>query len=933
MSTPTRGTHLQPPLGFFTAHCSNWVGVQFLLVLAAVLLGKLGWAAEQLSTQAPDFHSQIEPILKEHCWSCHSADNQEGDLRLDRLASMRGGGSSGEPAVVPHQPDGSYLLKMVSGDVPGKQMPPDEPLSSQHIALLRQWIESGAGTPTSYGPPEVSEPLDHWSFRLLPADYRFASIDGFLQDALHQKNLESSPRADRLTLIRRLHLVMLGLPPANEVVSDFLEDSSQDVWKRYVEATLSDSRFGESFASLWLDVVRFGETDGFETNRERPSAWPYRDWVIQAFNQDMPFDQFAKFQIAGDVLGQPAATGFLVAGPHDIVKGQDQKLGLMQRMNELDDMINATGTAFLGLTLGCARCHNHKFDPISQRDYYALQAVFAGVEHGPSKLALPAREQDRLKTLEDQIASVESQFRLLQGKASRAAVSPLRNIEQFSPRPARWVRMTIHATNGGEPCIDEFEIYSQGKNVALSSLGAKSASSGDFQHPYHRLEHVNDGVYGNKHSWIASQVSGGWIEFELPETLEIERIEWARDRHGEYKDRLPVQYDIKSATAPNEWQLLSSSADREPFSESVSSQLDLAALPPEHAHEGKKLLARWNELRQARESLRARLEVWAGQFRQPGTTYRLYRGEPEHPREPVEPGGPSAFVSLPLDSTTPEAERRLGLASWIASPDNPLTARVIVNRIWQFHFGVGLVDTPNDFGQNGSIPSHPELLDWLASQLIQSGWSLKHIHRLILMSEAWQQDSRPREQALAVDADSRFLWRFPPRRLSADGIRDSILAVSGSLDLDNPGGPGFSVFEVELENVRHYHPKSEYGPSEWRRAIYMTRVRQEKDEVFGAFDCPDYSMSVPARSRSMTPIQALNLLNGRFVLQQAERLAARIDRPNEPGEQKIKLAWKLCFQREPTDWELETSLEFAQQHGWLQFCRALLNSNELVFIP
>ena len=274
----------------------------------------------------------------------------------------------------------------------------------------------------------------------------------------------------------------------------------------------------------------------------------------------------------------------------------------------------------------------------------------------------------------------------------------------------------------------------------------------------------------------------------------------------------------------------------------------------------------------------------------------------------------------------------MAIARWIADEANPLTPRVIVNRIWQNHFGEGLVDTPSDFGGNGSAPSHPLLLDWLASEFVESGWSVKHLQRLILTSDAWQQDSRPRPNGIAVDAGSRLLWRFPPRRLDAEGIRDSILAVTGKLDL-RMGGPGFSAFEVELENVRHYFPKQQYGPEDWRRMIYMTRVRQERDAVFGVFDCPDCSQVVPKRSRSTTPLQALNLLNSRFVVDQAVFLAQLLESDAESIEERIVLAYELCFAREPQPAELAVAVEFVESTDWKQFARAMLNANEFVFIP
>ena len=302
-------------------------------------------------------------------------------------------------------------------------------------------------------------------------------------------------------------------------------------------------------------------------------------------------------------------------------------------------------------------------------------------------------------------------------------------------------------------------------------------------------------------------------------------------------------------------------------------------------------------------------------------------------REQVEPNAIEAIGALSLKKDSPEKERRLALAKWIADRDNPLTARVIVNRLWQFHFGVGIVDTPSDFGANGTPPTHPELLDWLASELMDKDWSLKHIHRLILTSATWRQDSRPQSDALRIDGATRLLWRFPPRRLEAEAIRDCLLQASGVLDLKS-GGPGFSAFEIEPENVRHYFPKKSFGPEDWRRMVYMTKVRQEKDSVFGVFDCPDASQVVPKRSRSTTPLQALNLLNSIFVNQQAELLAKRLH--TEAGEStadQIKLAFTLCFGRDATADELKDAEAFIKAEGLHQFTRAMLNANEFVFIP
>ena len=302
------------------------------------------------------------------------------------------------------------------------------------------------------------------------------------------------------------------------------------------------------------------------------------------------------------------------------------------------------------------------------------------------------------------------------------------------------------------------------------------------------------------------------------------------------------------------------------------------------------------------------------------------------PREEVPPAGIMALSDVLLAFDAPEQQRRLELGRWIASDENPMTARVIVNRLWQFHFGTGIVDTPSDFGANGSTPTHPKLLDWLASELIQNNWSLKHLHRLILTSRTWQQQSTPRDDALRVDADTRLCWRFPPRRLSAEAIRDSIVSVSGKLDR-RVGGRGFPGFIIEAENVRHYFPKTEFGPADWRRMLYMTRIRQERDAVFGVFDCPDFNQVVPQRTRSTTPLQALNLLNSRFVNQQAEFFAARLEDENQEDADRIARAWELCFSRQPSVEEVQMAEEFLATSDWSQLTRALLNANEFVFLP
>lgn len=1111
-----------------------------LCLIPLVLVSPLTAAeAPPAAKQKVDFEKQVLPLLQAKCFDCHNADTQESKFRLDRKSGLLRGGDSGEPAIIPGQSAKSHLLKLVRGEEAGLLMPPDESerLTAEQIQLLAAWIDQGAPWPGPDGVvKEEKRTTDHWSFQPLakvtPPETKDAwvrtGIDAFILDRLQQKQLTHNPRADRRTLIRRLYLDLLGLPPTPAEVERFVNDESPDAWEKLVDATLNNPHYGERWARYWLDLVRFAETHGFETNRERPHAWPYRDYVIQSLNADKPYNQFIKEQIAGDIFGDPTGTAYLVAGPYDQVKSPDINLTLMQRQNELDDMINTTGTAFLGLTLGCARCHNHKFDPVTQADYYSMQAIFSGVKHGDRSLPIPASQQKEIRDKQTRIAKLKSELEpyrrrpesrrfvsiddqlppentsprlevlqtragfganpagtdpgakddpgspnrspnlsggkyswwknepgkplvawkprqtgdyrlwlswgcgyeshstdvryvldrdgnpqttddwqevaqvdqqrfadgtkparraalwsgfhdagivtlepqnallLVGGKhgtavtadlilwesvtlspsdqslpkpAFRKSVQPTHNVERISPVETRFVRFTVHATNSSAPCLDELEIFSGGQNVALASAGAKATCSSALPgYPIHKLEHINDGKYGNSHSWISHENGGGWIQIELPQSTTIDRIEWGRDREGRYSDRVPVDYVIEVSETGTDWQTIAGSSDRLPLTlpadtlQAASTTYHFDHLPAEQAQAGKQLLA---ELKQQQSDLK-RLQksdmVYAGKYSQPGPTHRLYRGEPLAKREQVPPNAPEIFTDLKLSTTAPENERRKRLAEWIASPENPLTARVIVNRLWQFHFGKGLVTTPSDFGAGGVPPTHPELLDWLAQELIAHDWSLKHIHRLILTSATYQQSGQPNPRALKVDAASQLWWRFPPRRLEAEPIRDSILAVTGVLDL-KMGGPGFSAFEVEAENVRHYHPKKTYGPADWRRMIYMTKVRMEQDSVFGLFDCPDAATSVAKRSRSTTPLQALNLFNSRFLLQQADLFAQRLEREH-PGDQRsqVKRAFELCYSRPPTESELSDSVQFIQAEQLPAFCRALLNSNELLFI-
>ena len=802
----------------------------------------------------------------------------------------------------------------------------------------------------------------HWSFLPLSPqpdiDFQLQPVDFFIQSKLEEKDLQLQGQAPSRDLLRRLYFDMLGLPPSFEAIQAFAQaENSDDAYRREVERVLSSPRYGERWAQHWLDLVRYADTHGYEVNTERPNAWPYRDYVIQAFNEDKPYDQFVFEQLAGDTVGMDAATGFLVAAPALLPGqiGQDDASKRLARQDALDEIIVGTGETFLGISIGCARCHEHKFDPISTEDYYAFQAFFAGVEYGDRPIQDPARERSRktaLAEVEQRLAKTQRQLDALIPMANpdenkivvwRDPVNTLRNVDRFAPVEATMLRFTVDSTmdeNRHEPCIDELEIFSVDSsvaNIALAERGGKPTSSGNYSETgKHQLKHVNEGLYGNDHSWISNEKGGGWVQIEWPDTQRIDRVIWSRDRTGAFKDRLATTYRIEVAKEPGEWLTVAGSWDRLPLEISDEErQQKLAGFPLDaDGQRRSELQETLAGLLEEKESLQQRTMVYGGVFREPDTTFVLHRGDPEQPRQQTNPHVAPVLGELGLDATASDAERRKALATWITRPDNPLTARVMVNRIWQFHFGRGLVDTPSDFGVNGSAPTHPELLDWLADEFIRSGWSIKHMHRLILMSKTYRQSNLVHEEGTRVDADARLLWRFPSRRLEAEAIRDTMLFVSGSLNL-KMGGAGFDFFKTR-GGLSGYPPVEAFPSEGMKRMIYSHKVRMERVPVFGAFDCPDAGQPMPRRNQSTTAIQALNLFNSPFVMQQAETLADRIEQEysgQTDASQLTSRAFQLTLGRDPNPTELEGAAALVDSEGLTMLCRVLFNSNEYLFIP
>ncbi|MFM8571816.1 MAG: DUF1553 domain-containing protein [Pirellula sp.] len=936
---------------------------RFRFLWIAVLLGCL-WSIERQATGqesqadseksisgAVEFEKDVAPIFDQHCSQCHGPSKQTADLRLDLRSAILKGSSNG-PIVQVGNAEKSRLIQVVSGQDPDYQMPPEgEQLTGKQIAILRNWIDQGALGPDDSKSMTRPHP---WSFRPIevrwppteqsPSEFDgFGTLDRWLETRLDAKKLAFSELADRRTFIRRIFLVALGVPPTPEEANAFVNDQSLDAYEQLVDRVLADPRYGERMARHWFDVIRFAESNGFETNRVRYNAWPFRDYVIDAFNQDMPYDEFIRAQIAGDALGKDLATGFLVAGTFDIVKSPDVNLTLMQRQDELADLINTTGTAFLGLTLGCARCHDHKFDPITQKDFYALQAIYAGVnfaervlpsEITPEKTQRIERINSELELLDTELQAIETTARqTAESRNLRPAVSSKVNEETFDPILAKSVRLTVLASSGSQPCLDEWEVFNTQKaNVALASMGSKAKASGTLPgYAIHQLEHINDGNTGNAFSWISNEIDAGWIQIDFQEPQTINQMRWGRDRSEQFKDRTPTQYKIEARVKEDQWILIASHDNRfANASDSLGALMEF--LGPADKARFKALREQKKELETERKKLIEGRSVWLGTFSAPPTTHRLSRGDPLMKREVVGPALVGSLGGPELPDNSPEQDRRLALAKWITDPANPLTARVIVNRLWQYTFGTGIVDTPSDFGANGTPPIHPELLDWLAGRLIDQGWSLKQLHREMLTSRAFRQSSKPNPQGLELDSEARLLWRFPPRRLEAESIRDSMLVVSNVMDY-RMGGPGFFLQRVEQDNVYRYFPKENLGPAEYRRMVYLTRIRQEQDPVFGAFDCPSGNQVVPKRPRSNTPLQSLNLFNSPFVIQQSELLAKRLTQIDQSDpNQQIRAAFEILFARQPDAREIGLSAQMIREQGLLPFCRALLNTSEFLFI-
>ena len=908
-----------------------------------------------------DYVLHVRPILQKHCYQCHGEKIQKSSLRLDIKSEAFKGGELYDASIIQGNVKESPLLMFLTDDEADLRMPPEgKRLSEKDVATLTKWIEQGAVWKEGVDLAKLVDRKDHWSFKKIAPikipitkkqDWCKNNIDRFILAKLEQAELQPAKETTRVTWLRRVSFDLIGLPPTPEDVTDFINDKQKNAYERVVEKLLSSPRYGERWGQHWLDVVRYADTHGFEVNTERPHAWAYRDYVIEAFNNNTPYNKFIKEQIVGDAMKQDAATGFLVTAsvllPGQI--GKDAPSKRLARQDSLDEIVVNIGQTFLGLSIGCARCHDHKFDPISQQDYYAMQAFIAGVEYADRERQSPAanaKRQEaakwklRITEIDRQIAKFTPLAQVNKKKPPqknrRPSINAQMNVDRFKPVKAKRIRFTIISTNNREPCLDELEVFdSSGTNIALATSGTKVTSSGDITFANrHELRFINDGQYGNSRSWMSNKKGKGWIELTFPKETTIERVIWGRDRLGKYQDRLAINYQIEVTTSfTDDWKLVADSRDRHKFSSTKKKQqFSTAGLPVREQQTAKRLLDEKKQLIAKLSQLQKSLLVFAGKFRKPDVIHVLRRGDPEQPQKQVTPATLSALNPLTLASTSTEQERRRVLAIWITSKENPLTARVMMNRIWQGHFGNGLVSTPNDFGRNGVTPSHPHLLDWLASEFVRSGWSIKQMHRKIVLSATYRQSTTQNIQAAQKDANVRLLWRYPTRRLDGETIRDTILKVNGKLNL-KMGGAGFNLFD-KRGGLTGFKPIESFTKEGLRRMIYAHKVRRERDAVFGAFDCPDAGQSSPQRRESTTPIQALNLFNSKFIIEQSNTFAVRVKREAGDNRRKqIQQAYSLALNRQPNNDELNDATTVVKQHGLATLCRVLFNCNEFLFIP
>ncbi|WP_197169021.1 DUF1553 domain-containing protein [Novipirellula galeiformis] len=997
------------------------IAKRFALAIRCLGVAGFVWFVPAIAAagEPVDFVTQVLPIVQQHCIRCHSPGIDKGNVSLATASDLLE-----DDYIVPGDSDASPLVDLIiaaDGGVP--EMPQQsEPLSEREVQTIRDWIDQGASWPDDVVIHEKSKADETW-WSLQPirkADTTKTSIDDFVREKLAEHDLSLSPIADRRTLIRRLTFDLHGLPPSPEAVAAYVSDPDPQAYEKLVDRLLDSPHYGERYARHWLDIAHYADTHGFERDMRRDNAWRYRDYVIGALNDDKPYDRFLQEQICGDVLWPEdpqavIATGFLASGPWDFVgqvETKSDELRRAARSLDLDDMATQVLTTTMAMTINCARCHDHKLDPISQREYYELQAVFAGVKREDrlvGGLTLQKYESDktqltrRLGEIDFEIGKLEGtgidladlvgggnghgtgKYRdgidVRSGAIDRRDLGSLGTVvtNKFTPSELPYVD-GVFIPNGHE---DNAGIVVSSTGITVSGLPSTSGAAWDLiRNGPVTSQHSTElgGIDFTKpgHSVLGMHANAG-ITFDLDAIRRVNGVRNAND-DGAFRftaklgyfgavgsfhadawvfidGRLAAEYrgirrddglhhvDVP-VTREARFLTLVSTDGGNGYGHDQIGFGDAKFIATESISLTTREQERLQKLRSERGSVSDRLANLGPPPRFYGVSssldvpqvHVLIRGDPESPSgEPLAPAALGCLTMLrPALAVhhSNASQRRVALANWITHPDNPLTPRVIVNRLWQWHFGQGIVNTASDFGFGGGRPSHPELLDWLATELSSKSGSLKAMHRLILNSQTYKQQSSDAKELAGVelDAGNRLLWRQNPRRIEAEAIRDAVLFVSGKLNLER-GGPGFEDFEYQEAYAPIYTYRTADQPELWRRSIYRYIVRTTPDGFLTTLDCPDPANMTPKRNTTTTPLQSLAMLNNDFMLRQARYFAERIEQ--EVGvapERQVERAFELAFARKPSAQESQLAEPFVKAQGLFSLCRSLLNANEFVYL-
>lgn len=997
-----------------------------ILPLFASLLTSSAYGDDPASTKL--FADKIAPILERNCLRCHNDEDHKGGLSLSTEKSLQKGGEGG-PSITPGNAAESMLLQYVEGDKP--EMPKNSaPLTKQQIADLRSWINGGAHWPDSVVLKDRQfEGQVWWSFQPLsrptvPGHSEFAGdrspIDRFIRTKLHEKHLSPSKPADARTLIRRLSFDLHGLPPDPADIDEFVADTDPSAYERLVDRLLASPRYGERWARHWLDVVHYGDTHGYDKDKLRPNAWPYRDYVIRSLNEDKPYDRFILEQLAGDMLWPDTVdgivgTGFIAAGPWDFIGHaevpESKTDGKIARNLDRDDMVTTTMNAFCSLTVQCARCHNHKFDPVTQTDYYRLQAVFAALDRADRMFdADPAVSHQRHQLVAEQKQLKSNQERLTT-EIARLGGTELKELDQQIAAAQQAVagqrRPEYGYHSAIEPTADKAKWVQidLGREVPIAKLTYVGCwddfnNIGDgFGFPVRfKIEASNDETFATNVATLidrtSANVSNPGTALQKADGLNITaryvRLTATKlaprqndfilalaelsvyDSEGKNVAAGATVSALDSIEAPVRWSKKNlvdgiytgqASMDINQLRE-LRSALLTKAVPQNVRDEVQRTETALADVARRLATLPAPQYIYAGMVYSGGGTFTgtgpnggkprsihiLKRGDVSSPADEVGPGfvplqpGQKGEFTLPADHQ--EGARRVALAQWIVDDSHPLTWRSIANRLWQHHLGRGIVDSPNDFGRMGQLPTHPELLDWLACEIRGNragdqspARSLKQLHRQIVTSATYRQSSDIAESTAAsspqaIDSTNSLYWRSNRRKVDAESLRDTMLLVAGKLD-DRMGGPAFQDFVIEKpEHSPHYEYQlhDPEDPRSHRRSIYRFLVRSQTQPFMTTLDCADPSMIVDKRNETVTALQALALLNNKVVLSMSQHAAARLTAASPNEEQRIESIFRLALGRAPTADERDALVAYAKEHGLAQACRVVLNLNEFAFV-